>query len=85
MIRLRRSGLTLCLELPEAAGHVLDVLQLRTLHVFIAALKMVKWVHLSGKGGGPAPRRSLPWKLMVSSPRMGEMSSSRVGTSYSFS
>lgn len=51
MIRLRRSGLTLCLELPEAAGHVLDVLQLRTLHVFIAALKMVKWVHLSCKGG----------------------------------
>ena len=52
MIRLDRGGLTLRLELPEAASHVLDVLQLRTLDVFIGALEMVEWVHLSGKGGG---------------------------------
>ena len=52
MIRLGRGGLTLCLELPEAAGHVLDVLQLRTLDIFIGTLEMVEWVNLSGKRGG---------------------------------
>ena len=51
MIRLGRGSLTLRLELPEAAGHVLDVPQLRPLDIFIGALEMVEWVHLSGKWG----------------------------------
>jgi len=52
VIRLGRGCLTLRLELPEAAGHVLDVLQLRTLDIFIGPLEMVEWVHLSGKWSG---------------------------------
>ena len=52
MIRLGRGGLTLRFELPEAASHVLNVLQLRTLDIFIGALEMVEWVHMSRKGGG---------------------------------
>ena len=54
MIRLGRGCLTLRLELPEAAGHVLDVLQLRTLDIFIGPLEMVEWVHLSCKWSGPS-------------------------------
>ena len=54
MIRLGRGCLTLRLELPEAASHVFDVLQFRTLDIFIGALEMVEWVHLSGKWSGPS-------------------------------
>ena len=52
MIFLVRGGLTLRLELPEPTGHVLNILQLSTLDIFIAALETVEWVHLSGKVGG---------------------------------
>ena len=56
MIRLGRGCLTLRLELPEAAGHVLDVLQLLALDIFIGALGMVERIHLSGKGGGASSK-----------------------------
>ena len=52
MVRLICGGLTLRLELPEPAGHVLNILQLSTLDIFIATVEMVEWVHLSGKVGG---------------------------------
>ncbi len=52
MIRLVRGGLTLRLELPEAPGHVLDILQLTSLDVIITSLEFVEWIHLSDKVGG---------------------------------